>query len=443
MNGERALRKGFYGWRLVAAFWAIMAVNLALPMYGLSFLNVYMADEFHFSRTTLAVAYALFMAMTGLPGPLVAKLIAKVGIRNTLALGNFLLAAAAAAMATIVTTPVMLLLVAGIAIGTSDAIGGPIPAQAGVTFWFVRRRSLALAVVLSGGTIGGVVSAPLLEKVVAAANGDWRYGWWLIAVFALLASAISLLFVKDRPEDIGQSPDGGAESALEEGVPAEAHNVRRRVHLTTQDWTSGQVLRSPAFWLLMLCAVGFSGAYVIFLAQGALQIRDLGYSLQTAAYLLSAAVAIGLAAHMAAGYLGDRIDPQYLWVAAMACQATGIVLFAHANHPWLLYASVALLGIGGSSSMVCMVTLLGNWFGARAYASVYGLASAVQSTLGAAAPVLAGAYYDRFGTFTPVLYGVGIGCAAGAVLLLALRPPVHPDAPLGAAFPADSTLLPD
>jgi MFS family permease len=417
------VHSGFYGWKLVVALWVVLGINLAFPLYGLSFLNVHMADQFGFSRTVLGITYALFMAMTGLPGPLVARLIDRIGIRNTMAVGNLLLAMAAAAMATFVSSPLMLLVVGGLVLGLSDAVGGPIPAQASITFWFVRRRSLALAVVLSGGTIGGIVSAPLLEHIVASAGGDWRLGWWLIAALGLVAVAVSLIFVRNRPEDIGQRPDGGSGTAAAAAKEPAVAPTSRRVHITGENWTFAEVVRTPSFWLVMLCALGFSSAYVIFLAQGALQIRDLGYSLETAAYLLSAAVAVGLVAHLVTGYLGDRIDPQYIWVVAMACQGAGIALFARASEPWLLYASVALLGVGGSSSMVCQVTLLGNWFGARAYAAVFGLASAVQSTLGAAAPVLAGLYFDRFGTFAPVLYGVGIACAAGALLMSTLRPP--------------------
>jgi MFS family permease len=402
-----------------------MAINLALPLYGLSFLNVHMADEFGLSRTWLALVYSSFMVMTGLPGPLVARLIDRIGIRGTMVAGNLLLVVCAVAMATVVQSPVALLLVAGVGIGLADAIGGPIPAQAAATFWFVRRRALALAIILSGSTVGGIVGAPLLEHVVAAAGGAWRAGWWLIAAMGLVAVAVSHWLVIDRPERLGQQPDG----MIAGDARAQAGRDRKRVYVTTESWEFREVLRSSRFWLLMACAAGFSAAYVIFLAQGVLQMRDLGYTTQTAAWVMSAAVTVGLAAHMLTGVLGDRIEPRLLWAAALLVQAAGIVLFAFATSPALLYASVACLGIGGSSCMVCMVTLLGNWFGARAYAAVFGLASAVQSTLGAAAPILAGWWFDRTGSFVPVFLGTGAACALGGLVILILRPPARPRLP--------------
>jgi len=417
-----AAARPFYGWRLVAVLWLVMAINLALPLYGLSFLNVHMADEFGLSRTWLALVYSSFMVMTGLPGPLVARLIDRIGIRATMVAGNLLLAACALAMATVVRSPLALLLVAGIGIGLADAIGGPIPAQAAVTFWFRRRRALALALILSGSTIGGIVGAPLLEHVVAAAGGAWRAGWWLIAGAALVAVAASHWLVVDRPERLGQTADGADDME----PAARAGRTNRGVYVTREEWDYREVLRNPRFWLLMACAAGFSAAYVIFLAQGVLQMRDLGYSTRTAAWVMSASVSIGLAAHMITGVLGDRIEPRLLWAAALFVQAAGIGLLAFASTPALLYASVACLGIGGSSCMVCMVTLLGNWFGARAYAAVFGLASAVQSTLGAAAPILAGWWFDRFGSFVPVFLATGAACALGGLLILILQPPARP-----------------
>jgi len=416
------LTRRFAGWRVVGALWVVLGINLALPLYALSFLNVHLADEYGLNRTWLGLTYSTFMVMTGLPGPLVAAVIARIGIRGALVAGNLLLAACAVLMATVVHGPVALLLVAGVGIGVADALGGPIPAQAAVTFWFVRHRALALSILLSGSTVGGIVGAPLLEQVVAAAGGDWRRGWWLVAGAGLAAAAIGRWLVVDRPDRIGQAPDGlvmGRTAGPARPAPA-------RVHVTAESWTFGEVVRSGSFWLVMACAAGFSAAFVIFLGQGVLQMRDLGYSTQTAAWLMSAAVTVGLVAHLTTGMLGDRIEPRLLWAGALFVQAAGIALFAYARQPALLYASVGLLGVGGSSCMVCMVTLLGNWFGAPAYAAVFGLASAVQSTLGAAAPIAAGWWFDNTGSFVPVFLATAAMCAAGGLAILMLKPPRRP-----------------
>jgi cyanate permease len=67
--------------------------------------------------------------------------------------------------------------------------------------------------------------------------------------------------------------------------------------------------------------------------------------------------------------------------------------------------------------------VLSNYYGLRAYASIVGLAIAIQTTVSAMAPYLAGLLYDRIHTYTPAFYCVAAICLASAVILLLIRPP--------------------
>lgn len=409
----------FYGWKLLAALWLLMLINLAFPMYGLSVLNPYMAASLHLDRTLLGLTYAVYMSMTGIPAPLAAWLIGRIGIRATLVAGNLLLAAGAASMAAVVASPWAIVLVAGAIVGTSDAIGGPVATQASVARWFVKRRSFALAILLSGGGIGGFVAAPLLDRLVAHARIGWRAGWWVIAALAVIGCVIAWIAVKESPAELGQRPDGTEEPL--EGPRSPPENAR--VHITREDWSPVEALRSPTLWVLMAAALGFSAALTLFLAQGITHLEDLGHSPATAAVALSFSVLWGLAASLAVGALGDRIDPRWLWAGCSALDAIGMVVLLAAHSNVLMFAAAAALGTAGSGALVCLVTLLANYYGARAYPAVFAAASAIQSTLGAIAPVVAGYWYDRHGSYGPVFIAVAVLCAAGAVTLALIPPP--------------------
>lgn len=420
-------QRGFYGWPLVAALWVVMAINLALPLYGASILNPYMGAQLHLSRAMIGVIYAILMIMTGLPGPLVAILIARIGIRWTMVIGNLMLVAGAVWMATAVRTGLGAILACGIVIGLSDCVGGPIPAQQAVAYWFVRRRALTMAILLSGGSIGGFFAAPLLDWVTRMAHGDWRMGWWLIAVCGVVAVLISALFVRDRPSDVGQFPDGAAAPppAIEEATPPVAAPAAR-VYVTTRDWTATEALRSPTLWILMASALGFSCSITLVLGQGVAHMLDRGISPTNAALALSVSVAAGFVAHAIVGVLGDYVEPRLLWAGSLLLNAAGMLAFIWIKPGADLFVAVALLGAGGSASMICMITLLANYYGAKAYAGVFGLASGVQSTLGALAPVVAGYVYDRIHTYTPVFAVVAAMCLAGAMAMFAIaKPPRH------------------
>lgn len=408
----------FHGWRILAALWVILFINLAFPMYGLSVLDPYMAAALHLNRTLLGLVYAVYMSMTGIPAPLAAWLVERCGVRATLLLGNLLLVLGAALMASVITSPWAIVIVAGAIVGTSDAIGGPVPAQASVTRWFVKRRSLALAILLTGGGIGGFIAAPLLDRLVAHVRMGWRAGWWVIAALGVIACVISWAAVKESPESVGQKPDDRRARPPGRELPE-----RARVHITQEDWSPLEALRSPTLWVLMAAALGFSAALTLFLAQGITHLEDLGHSPESAAFALSFAVLCGLSASLAIGALGDRIDPRWLWACCSGLDAIGMVVLLAARSDALMFASAAALGIAGSGAMVCLVTLLANYYGARAYPAVFAAASAIQSTLGAVAPVIAGYWYDRHGSYGPVFLAVAALCAAGALTLALLSPP--------------------
>lgn len=416
-----AIRAAFDGWRILAVLWAILFINLAFPMYGISVLVPYMAADLHLTRTDIGTTFAIFMAMTGIPGPLAAWFVGRFGARLTLFFGNVILVGGAAATAALVHTPLQLFLAAGVVIGTADAIGGPIAAQANITHWFVRRRSFALSVVLSGGAIGGFIAAPLLDYIATHASMGWRAGWYTMAGLGVVACILSLT-IKNTPEELGQTPDGEPK-VVAAPLKVLSPRPKSRVYITDQDWPPRDALRSPVLWLIMFAALGFSASLTLFLAQGIIHLEDLGHSASAAALALSVSVIVGLIANLAIGVAGDRIDPRYLWIGCLLIDAVGMLLLVKATSPFLMFFTAAILGLGGSGCMVCLVTLLGNFFGPRAYAAVFGMASAVQSTLGAVAPLIAGYWYDKHGSYTPIFLATSASCVIGAIVLLMISPP--------------------
>src|ERR1700722_3369155 len=148
----------FYGWKLLAACWFIMFLNLGIPAYGASGLNALMAPALHLDRRALGLLFSAYMVMSGLPGPLVGMSVNRLGARRTLMLGSVLLIAGALLMATIVNSFWLALLSFGLLVGSGVATGAALASQAGLARWFVRKRALVLSILYSSGAIGGFVS---------------------------------------------------------------------------------------------------------------------------------------------------------------------------------------------------------------------------------------------------------------------------------------------
>jgi MFS family permease len=415
----------FYGWKLLGVFWLILFTNFAFPLYGASVVNTYMAADLHLDRSALGVAYGLFQWMAGLPAPLVAICINKKGVRFTMALGCITVMAGALLMGFVVRTGWQAELVYGVIIGVGALSAGVLPAQTGISRWFVKSKALAITLVHTGIAVGGFVAVPALNFIIAGFHGNWRVGWWLMAGLSTLAAVLVVFLVKERPSDLGQLPDGRA--ATEPADSLDAHRSGGRgVHKTSAEWTVGEVFRTPAVWMLMVSIIGFSAGYPLFIAHGPSHLHDLGHTLAAASRSLSIMVISSLGGTLLFAAAADRIEPRRIMAAASLVFSVGMLLAIKASGPIGLYAYAVCLGSGFGAAFSATMALPANYFGMRAYAPVLGILMAVGTTAGAAGPFAAGYTFDHFGSYTPAFYWVSGLSFAAAVLLLFMRPPVKP-----------------
>lgn len=412
-----AVRAGFYGWTLLVALWFVMCFNLGFPAYGQSVMSAVMGKTLGFDRQTLGVIFSVYIAMSGVPGPLVAMSVNRLGVRRTLVIGSLLVIAGAVSMATWVTTWLQAMFALGVLVGAGVATGAAIASQAGLARWFVRRRAMALAILYSAGAIGGSIAAWLLTRVIERAGGDWRAGWWVIAGLSTVAAILAASFVKESPAELGQTADGLPLDA------AAATAVRRSAFVTTEEWSLRDALTNPAYWLMVFSLVGGSGGYSLYLSQGIPHLIDLGHTLKVAASSISIMTISGLGAKAILAALGDRLDPRYLWAVFTAIFGVGLVLIVDARSYGLLVAFSVCLGIGFGGGVVCMMTVLSNYFGMRVFASLSGVAIAINTGFSVIAPWVGGYLFDRGAGYGGTFYTVAVWCFVGALVLFALGRP--------------------
>ena len=409
--------KGFYGWHLLGAFWIVAFINLAFPAYGASVLNAAMATELGMDRQTLGTVVAIYLAMSGLPGPAVGWSVAHYGVRTTLLIGSALIIAGSLLMATVVTTGPGAIVGFGLLVGVGVAAGGLIASQVGVMRWFLRRRSLALSLLYSGGAIGGFFAPPLLARIAQSGPGHWRWGWFLMAALSAGAALLAWLTVKEQPADLGQHPDGvdpTAPASQAKPLPA---------FVTRDVWTASEVLRGPQFWLMTLSFCGVSMGFALFLGHGIVHLHDLGHPMTVGAWAMSTLTLSGLLAKGLLATLGDRLDPRYLWGLFCASFGVGLLVLLVARTPLLVSVAAACMGIGFGGGLVAMMAVMGNYYGAPAFAAVSGLGIAINTGTSAIAPIGAGFLFDHGFGYTGAFSAVAAWCIAGGLIIMLLPKP--------------------
>ncbi len=420
---QKSGRQRFYGWKLLAVMCIVLFASTGFPMYGSSVINAYMAASLHFNRSELGLTFALFQFMSALPAPLAAICINKRGVRFTLVLGDLLIVAGALIMAALVRNPIQAYLGFGIITGLGVLAAGPLTGQAGIARWFVKRRALAISLILAGGSAGGLIAPPLLNWIIEYFHGNWRVAWWFVAGIMFVAALLALSFVKEWPSDVGQLPDGAL--STEAGPSAAPSNVREAVYRTTEQWTFAEVWRTSTFWLLFLSGLGFLSGFFLYLAHGVPHLRDLGYTPAQAAFSLSVMTLVSLAGTLLVGGLGDHIEPRLLLTAAMLVFGGGMLLAVHPTGALGLYLYAILLGAGFGIAFPCTMTLAANYFGEKAYPSVLGALISMWTIVNSLITFGAGYLYDHFGSYAGAFYSVSVLCVLGFFLMVWIKPPVR------------------
>ena len=165
-------------WTVLAAISVMICITMALPIYGGSVANTYMAVALGWKRESLGLLIAANMAANALFAPVSAIAVGRFGARKTMIAGSVLVGVAGVALATVVASPWQALIAFSLVIGGGGALAGIIPCQTGIAAWFDRRRTMALSILYAAQGLGGFLAVFLISKVIAI-SGTWRSGWWI------------------------------------------------------------------------------------------------------------------------------------------------------------------------------------------------------------------------------------------------------------------------
>ena len=112
-----------------------------------------------------------------------------------------------------------------------------------VSSWFFQRRGLTLGLINGGGAIGGMVLVPVSSVFVEWFS--WQQAYQFLGILLLLVIfPIGLLFIKNRPEDVGLKPEGAPPSIVS------ADGQGSSPALAFRDSTLAEAFKTPFFWKL-------------------------------------------------------------------------------------------------------------------------------------------------------------------------------------------------
>ncbi|OUO89770.1 hypothetical protein B5F40_09585 [Gordonibacter sp. An230] len=417
---ETMEKKSFFGWPLVIVLGLMYFMSSGFVLSTAQIVNPMMLQDpsMGMTGTALGAGFSLFVLMQGLPSPLVGQMVAKKGARFTMAIGGIIMLIAALAMVFLVKSDILYFVFFGIILSVSTIMVGQISVQSTVGEWFVAKRGVAMAVTMGIGGLASFAAPLVVNSIVGASGGAWQSGWYLITVFALISIPLALLVVKNKPSDIGQTPDGATPDASN----GKAKRVLK-VYKNTDKIEYRQAIRSPFFWLIAIGGAGGFCAFSLATSQGVIHFTSLGFDNGA---IVGAAAAMGIASmigKLAIGLLADIIEPIRIIGAALVLVVVGILCAAMASNVAMIYVYYVCTGLGFGAIATNLPTTVANYFGLTAYPKNLSTTMLTTTILSSIIPVMAGALYDATGFATTAFYVTAAIVAVCAVCAFLVRIP--------------------
>jgi len=398
--------KLFYGWVIVGVGIVVTCVGFG-AMLTLSVFLQPMASAMGWSRTGIATAAMLNFLCMGVGAFMWGALSDRYGTRMVVLCGGALLGLGmvlASRASTLLEFQLLFGAIVGVASGSFYA-----PLTSTTTKWFTQHRSLAVALVSAGLSVGSTAMAPLSRWLIS--SYDWRTAMLVIGDLVWLVIIPAAFLVRNPP----------AESSA--AVPVADASAG-------SDLTIGQVLRTPQFAAIALthfaCCAAHSGP-IFHMVTHAI---DRGVPAMAAATVLSAAGLASLSGKIGCGIFADRVGAKRTLVAGLALQAVAISLYLFTGGLASFYALALIFGFAYGGVMPLYAILVREYFGARVMGSAFGAVS-LAATLGMAlGPWLGGWLFDAVGSYAWMFIGssaIGLGAVA---IAFTFRPPRVLAAPL-------------
>lgn len=415
-------RRPHYAW-LVAAVAFLALVGAASFRAAPSILIDPLHEDFGWSRAAISSAVSINLVLYGLTSPFAAALMERFGMRRVVT-AALLLVAAGSGLTVFMTEQWQLVLLWGVLVGLGTGSMALAFVATVVDRWFVARRGLVTGILTAGSAAGQLVFLPVLAMI--SEHYTWQAVALTVAFSALAVVPPVLLFLRNKPSDVGAVPYGAASDFVE---PAPAPTPGR-------GGAAGRALsvlvgaaRTRVFWLLAgtfaICGASTNGLVGTHFVPAA---HDHGMPTTAAASLLAVIGIFDVVGTIASGWFTDRFDSRTLLGIYYLLRGISLIflpiLFAATVHPPMI-AFVIFYGLDWVATVPPTVALCRKHFGADA-PIVFGWVLASHQIGAGLVAFLAGLVRDHVGGYDAAFYVAGGLCAIAAVMSLAIRGRTEP-----------------
>ena len=309
-------------------------------------------------------------------------------------------------------------LLVGLVGGAGIGLGYVVPIAVGMR-WFPDKKGLVAGLAVAGFGFGAMGWVKL-----AGAWGHLLADYGLSSVFIMYGIAFAALVIVGglfmvNPPD-GWLPEGYAPPEPAAGVAS-----------GTADFTSGEMLSTPQFYLIFLTFMATASAGLMSIGLMKLYpmeaLQATGYSQAEAGAIAGTAMAVFFSlangiGRIAWGMLSDVLGRKRSILIMAATQGLIMIAFTYmAGNEYMLYLGATLVGFNFGGNFALFPTITADTFGTKNVGQNYPFIFLSYGVGGIVGPMLGGMLGDM-GNFPMAFTICGVACLVGAVLIWMVRP---------------------
>ena len=289
----------------------------------------------------------------------------------------------------------------GVLVGSGTGVTSMVLAAVVATRWFDERRGLVMGALSAANATGQLVFLPMLASQVE--RHGWRSATVIVSAAAVLVFVVVLVFMRDRPADLGllrygQQTSDQAEETRRSLAPVAALRV---------------AVQSPAFWVLagtfFICGASTNGLIGTHLIAAC---HDYGISAVHSAQLLAVMGIFDILGTTASGWLTDRYSSRHLLFAYYTLRGVSLLFLpltlSTGAHGLGWFA--VFYGLDWVATIPPTVRLTGEAFGRENTGVIYGWIGASHQLGASMAAFGAGAIRTELGQYQVAFWIAGTLC---------------------------------
>ena len=412
---ERLGRRFFYGWVIVGV--GMLGIFASGPAQSHTF-SVFIgpiALDLGLTQTEMASAYGLATLVAALCLPAMGWFLDRAGAKRMLAVVALFFGSACAAFGLVSG---LFWLAIGFAalrfLGQGSLMMG---SSNMVSQWFTRKRGTALGLMTMGFGISMAVHPELSQWLIEWVG--WREAWfWIGATTWILVLPPIVILAISKPEDVGLHPDGVIHSSTDEDG---ADSVGPQM-----DFTLSEALHAPAFYIVAasLFTLSMLVTSLHFYQVSIFADQGLGPNIATKCFAVSSVTMIVMMPVV--GRMLDQAPTERMVAAGLIVLTASLLLASVISGLWTAVLFAVVFGLLNAVSMNYVSFMWPRYFGRAHLGRIQGVGQTITVIGASLGPLPLAISKDYFGSYDPMLVGVGAMPLFFAVIaFLFLRDPVR------------------